>query len=109
MRTSRKKFRKKCQELRAWLKAVRSVLPVKEWWPVLKAKLVGHYQYYGVSGNMRGIARFYFRTLRLVLKWLNRRSQRKSFSWAGFATYLGHYPLPKPRIVHNLYTLSPVT
>ena len=53
--TSRKKFRKKCQELKTWLKAVRNQLPVKEWWPVLKAKLQGHYQYYGVSGNMRGI------------------------------------------------------
>jgi group II intron reverse transcriptase/maturase len=107
--TSRKKFRKKCQELRMWLKAVRSMIPVKEWWPVLKAKLAGHYQYYGVSGNMRGIARFYYRAVRLVLKWLNCRSQRRSFTWDGFRTYLGHYPLPKPRIVHNLYTLSPVT
>lgn len=107
--TSRKKFRKKCQELRVWLKAVRSRIPAKAWWPVLKAKLIGHYQYYGVSGNMRGIARFYRFTLRAVLKWLNRRSQCKSFSWAGFLTYLGHYPLPQPRIVHNLYTLSPVT
>jgi len=62
-----------------------------------------------VSGNMRGIARFYYRAVRLVLKWLNCRSQRRSFTWDGFRTYLGHYPLPKPRIVHNLYTLSPVT
>jgi group II intron reverse transcriptase/maturase len=106
--TSRKKFRKKCRELREWLKAMRSVLPVKEWWPVLKAKLLGHYQYYGVSGNMRGIARFYHRALRMVLKWLNRRSQCKSFAWDGFIAYLGHYPLPRPRIVHSLYTLSPV-
>jgi hypothetical protein len=97
------------RDLVARLKAVRNLLPVKEWWPVLKAKLLGHYQYYGVSGNMRGIARFYRHTLRLVLKWLNRRSQCKSFAWAGFNTYLGHYPLPKPRIVHNLYTLSPAT
>jgi group II intron reverse transcriptase/maturase len=107
--TSRKKFRKKCQELRVWLKAVRNRLPVQEWWPVLRAKLRGHYQYYGVSGNMRGITRFYRHTLRQTLKWLNRRSQRKSFSWEGFLAYLGHYPLPTPRIVYNLYTLSPVT
>jgi len=76
---------------------------------VLTAKLRGHYQYYGVSGNMRGIARYYRLAQRMVWKWLNRRSQRKSFSWAGFLTYLRHYPLPQPRIVHNLYTLSPVT
>jgi group II intron reverse transcriptase/maturase len=106
--TSRKKFRKKCQELRTWLKKVRSQLPVKAWWPVLKAKLQGHYQYYGVSGNMRGLTRYYRFAIGLVKKWLNRRSQKRSFSWERFLAYLGHYPLPTPRIVHNLYTLSPV-
>ena len=105
--TSRKKFRKRCQELKTWLKAVRSRLPVKEWWPVLKAKLRGHYQYYGVSGNMRGLTCFYRFTVRLVHKWLNRRSQRRTFYWLRFLAYLKHYPLPLPRIVHNLYTLSP--
>jgi hypothetical protein len=106
--TSRKKFRKRCQELKTWLKTVRSQLPVKQWWPVLKAKLQGHYQYYGVSGNMRGLTRYYYIALRLVQKWLNRRSQRRTFPWPRFLAYLRHYPLPRPRIVHNLYTLSPV-
>ena len=108
-RTSRKKFRKKCKELNLWLKCTRNFRPVKEWWPILAAKLRGHYQYYGVSGNMPSLQRYYGLALRLVLKWLNRRSQRRSFNWAGFNEYLKHYPLPPPRIVHNLYTLSPVT
>ena len=105
--TSRKKFRKKCGELNDWLKAVRNRCPVKEWWSVLKAKLTGHYQYYGISGNMRLLNRYYWLTVRLAMKWLNRRSQKHSFSWEGFEAYLKHYPLPKPRIVHDLYTLSP--
>jgi group II intron reverse transcriptase/maturase len=108
-RTSRKKFRKKCQELNLWLKRTRNAHPAKAWWPILAAKLRGHYQYYGVSGNMPSLHRYYRLALRLALKWLNRRSQRRSFSWAGFYKYLEHYPLPTPRIVHNLYTLSPVT
>ena len=108
-RTSRKKFRKTCKELNLWLKRIRNFLPVKQWWPILAAKLRGHYQYYGVSGNMPSLQRYDRLALRLVLKWLNRRSQRRSFNWAGFDEYLKHYPLPKPRIVHNLYTLSPVT
>jgi len=108
-RTSRKKFRKKCKELNEWLRKIRNFLPAKEWWPILAAKLRGHYQYYGVSGNMPSLQRFHRVALRLALKWLNRRSQRRSFSWEGFNRYLQHYPLPKPRIVHNLYTLSPVT
>jgi group II intron reverse transcriptase/maturase len=107
-KTSRKRFRMRCKEMNAWLKSVRNVAKVKDWWPVLQAKLRGHYQYYGVSGNMRSIGRYHWTTIRMVLKWLNRRSQRKSFNWAGYLNYLEKYPLPKPRIVHNMYTLSPV-
>ena len=67
---------------------------MKEWWPILAAKLRGHYQYYGVSGNMPSLQRYYRLAMRLALKWLNRRSQRRSFNWAGFNAYLKHYPLP---------------
>jgi len=38
-RTSRKEFRKKCQELNDWLKDVRNRHPVREWWPILAARL----------------------------------------------------------------------
>ena len=74
---------------------------------MLKAKLTGHYQYYGLSGNMRSLSRYYRRVVQLAMKWLNRRSQKQSFSWKGFWVYLKHYPLPTPRIVHKLNTLSP--
>lgn len=108
-RTSRKKFRMRSKEMNQWLKSIRNVAKAKVWWPVLASKLRGHYQYYGVSGNMESIKRYHHLTIRLVFKWLNRRSQCKSFNWERFNKYLNHYPLPKPRIVHNLYTLSPVT
>jgi len=107
-KTSQKKFRMKCKEMNNWLRKIRNYKKAKEWWPVLEAKLRGHYQYYGVSGNMRSVHCFYMLTIRTVYKWLNRRSQRKSFSWESFLKYLERYPLPKPKIVHNLYTLSPV-
>lgn len=108
-KTSGKKFRKACRELNQWLKAVRNACRVKEWWPVLRAKLQGHYQYYGISGNTRATGKFYRLVVRMAWKWLNRRSQRRSFSWEQFWKYLNRYPLPEPRIVHNLYILKPVT
>ena len=107
-KTSRKKFRMKCKEMNNWLRKIRNFRKAKEWWPILQAKLRGHYQYYGVNGNMQSLKRFYSLTLRMTLKWLNRRSQRKSFNWKMFYKYLEHYPLPRPRIMHNLYMLSPV-
>jgi group II intron reverse transcriptase/maturase len=103
-RTSRKKFSAKCKELNNWLKSIRNFIETKEWWKILRAKLRGHYQYYGVSENYSGIERFYRQALRMVRKWLNRRSQKKSMSWEKFDHYLKCYPLPKPSIRHNFYT-----
>jgi group II intron reverse transcriptase/maturase len=102
--TSRKKFRKCCRDMNIWLRTIRNCRKVKEWWPILKAKLRGHYQYYGVSGNTKALKRFYHKTLWLVRKWLNRRCQRQSFNWANYCEYLKHYPLPTPRITCKLYT-----
>ncbi|MGH7252681.1 MAG: group II intron reverse transcriptase/maturase [Nitrospiraceae bacterium] len=107
-RSSRKKFRAKMKAMNEWLKSVRNAVRLREWWVVLRAKLLGHYRYYGVSGNLIGIKRYYLRVLALVYKWINRRSQKRSYNRGGFAHYLEYYPLPKPRIYRNLYTLSAV-
>jgi len=107
-KTSNKKFRMKCKEMNNWLMQIRNYQKTREWWPILQAKLRGHYQYYGVSGNMPHLEKFYALTERMVLKWLNRRMRHKSLNWESFREYREHYPLPKPKIVHNFYTLSPV-
>ena len=101
--TSRKKFSAKCREMNDWLRSIRNQVKTKDWWKILAAKLRGHFQYYGVSENYVSIAKFYKLTIRMVRKWLNRRSQKRKMSWAGFTEYLEHYPLPQPRIVHKFY------
>jgi RNA-directed DNA polymerase len=104
--TAVKKFGKKVKELNLWIKGQRNLHTLRELWKMLTVKLRGHYQYYGISGNYRGIYRYYRCALRLAFKWLNRRSQRKTFNWQQFLKYLERYPLPKPHIVHRLYGLS---
>ncbi len=106
-KTSRSKFRKACKAMKDWLRRIRSVMRIEEIWPILAAKLRGHYNYYGVSGNSRMIVRFGYVTIRAVMKWLNRRSQCRSFTWKKFSAYMVHYPLPRPRIVHNFYRPLP--
>ncbi len=106
-KTSGKKYSAKCRAMNVWLKAVRNQVKTKEWWKILIAKLRGHFQYYGVSENYNGIVRFYKFTIRMVRKWMNRRSQKRKMSWDRFTKYLEHYPLPKPKIVHSFY-VSPV-
>jgi hypothetical protein len=101
--TSRKKFRHKLEALNQWLRAVRNAQPLMDWWETLRQKLRGHYQYYGLSGNMRALRAFYREALRLAQKWINRRSQRRSYSWTEFLRFLRDHPLPEPRIVHRIY------
>ena len=105
-KTSGKKFRAKCKSLNVWLKSIRNKIKTKDWWKILRLKLFGHFQYYGISGNYISISKFYRRALFLTHKWLNCRSQKKSMNWERFYQYLDCYPLPKPKIKYNLYALS---
>ena len=102
-KTSSKKLRAKLKAMNLWLKSVRNAVPLKEWWPVLRAKVQGHYTYYGVSGNMRALQAFGWMTQKWAFKWINRRSQKRSYNWEQFFRYLQWNPLPRPRIYHHLY------
>lgn len=105
-RTSGVRYREKVKELNQWLRSVRSSVELSEWWEGLRVRLLGHYRYYGVSGNSRKLNAFYGQTLKLAYKWINRRSQKRSYNWEQFDARLRHHPLPLPRIHHRLYTLS---
>ena len=102
-RTSKDRRNAKLKEMKIWLKRVRNI-KIAYWWPILVAKLRGHYQYFGISGNYRSINSYFHQVKRLLFKWLNRRSQKRSFNGEGFLQYLNRYPLPKPKIYRNLYT-----
>lgn len=105
-KTSRKKLNAKLKEMTRWLKGVRNLLTLKDLWKTLKAKLAGHFRYFGVSGNYRAVRVYYSRVLGITLKWLNRRSQKRSFSWKTYGAYLKRYPLPTPKIHHDFYGLK---
>jgi group II intron reverse transcriptase/maturase len=96
-RTSRKKFRGSLKRFTEWCKEnCRSSL--KELFSKLNAKLRGYYRYYGVHGNSASLQQFYFWAMRTLFKWLNRRSQRRSYNWTGFGELLKHFRVEKPRI-----------
>lgn len=105
-KTARVKFIQKMKAMNIWLKNIRNAVKLEQWWPVLIMKLIGHYRYYGVSGNSYCIRIFYSQTVKLVYKWINRRSQKKSYNWTQFNRFLQFNPLPKPKIYYQLYTLS---
>jgi RNA-directed DNA polymerase len=103
LKTSSKTIDTKLKNVTEWIKNIRSKARMKEIWGTFCAKLRGHVQYYGVSFNSKQIQKFHYEATRLVYKWLNRRSQKKSFSWEKFLKFMERFPLPKARICHTLY------
>ena len=101
-RTSRKKFRAKLRAMKEWLKRVRNI-PVKEVMATLNRKLVGHYRYYGISHNGQMLVKFHYYTTLMLFRMMNRRSQKRSYTWEGFRQMLTYYPMAKPRIYFNIY------
>jgi group II intron reverse transcriptase/maturase len=104
-KTSMLRFRRKVKELNLWLKNVRNLVKLQEWWQVLRQKLIGHYSYYAISGNLVHSTKFYNRSIKLAFKWINRRSQKRSYSWEQYVRFLRYNPLPEPRIYHSIYAL----
>jgi group II intron reverse transcriptase/maturase len=101
-RTARKKYRTKLTEMNEWLKRNRH-LRLKDMTDKLNAKLRGHYQYYGITDNFDCISNFQYETWRMLFKWLNRRSQKRSYKWDEFDEMMKVFPLARPRIYCNIY------
>lgn len=96
IKTQVSKLGKKIQEFTEWLKANRSRLNTKQIWSITASKLRGHYNYYGYHCNRRKLNHYYYSVIGALFKWLNRRSQRKSFSYEKFKRMLKRTPLPLP-------------
>lgn len=106
LKTRAKTMRTKLKKVNEWAKQVRHEKPMKEIWQIFKAKLRGHVQYYGVSHNIEKINTFLHRATKIMFKWLNRRSQCKSFTWEKYQLFMRADPLPNGKIAHPLFRTS---
>jgi RNA-directed DNA polymerase len=101
-KTERKRFNGKLKQLNERLCRLR-MAGGKAMMDYVRRHLEGHIRYYGVSGNYRALSRYVNAASRLLFKWLNRRSQRRSIPWKRFRPLLLERVLPRIRIIHNLY------
>lgn len=102
VKTSNKKYRAKIREYKEWIKENRN-LKAKDIISKTNEKLRGHYHYFGVSFNMRMLKRYQHEIENLLVKWLNRRSQKKSYTYEKFREMVKIYPLEKPKIYVTLF------
>lgn len=101
-KTSRSRFGRALQRVTEWCRWNRH-RPVREQHKALVAKVRGHYNYFGITGNSRALSRFMLEVSRAWRKWLDRRSDRARMTWEHFRLLVSRYPLPVPRIVHGVY------
>lgn len=101
-KTSKKKFNMKVKAFQEWLRGERHS-EEKTLMKTVRQKLVGHYQYYGITDNSEMMGKFLLRIRRALFKWLNRRSQRKSFAYEKFEQFLARHRLPEPKIYVSIY------
>lgn len=103
VKSSGKRMRSKLKKVNAWAKAVRNEHEILTIWSLFCKKIGGHIRYYGVSFNSEQVEKFLFQSTAIMFRWLNRRSQRKSFTWDAFQEFIKVNPLPKVKVWHALY------
>jgi RNA-directed DNA polymerase len=99
-KTAGSRLSRSLDSVRQWCREHRH-LPVNEQWVALTRKLLGHFAYYGILGNINCLKRFRYHVTRAWHKWLSRRSNKARMPWERFSELEQRYPLPPARLRCN--------
>ena len=99
-RTARKSLKNSLARVKLWCKDNRH-RRLPDLFKALNAKLRGYFNYFGVYGNLPSLEEFWYHVTGYVKKYLNQRSQRKSYNWEGFKQLLAQFGVVKPHIVNR--------
>ncbi len=94
-RTSRKKLSASLRKFTDWARKARHVLRKGEMLRAARSRVIGHLSYYAITDNSERCSFFVYRTTRILYKWLNRKSQRKAYTWEGFNQALAWVRWPR--------------
>lgn len=106
VKTSPKKLHRCIQAFKEWIKQNRNRNPTQKLWDLAASKLRGHFNYFGVTFNQSKLSHFHYVCVGLLYKWLNRRSQKRSWTWEQFKRRLWFQPLPKPPLGFELTDIT---
>jgi hypothetical protein len=101
-KTSRKKLGGSLREFTDWARKARHVLKKGEMLRQARTKVMGHLSYYAVTDNLERCSYYVYCTKHIVFKWLNRKSQRKAYTWESFTQALEWVGWPQVRVRKDL-------
>ena len=100
-KTSSKRLTRSVVNISNFIKSNRH-MKLRDLIAAINVKLRGHYSYYGITFNSRGISCYFLQVKRLLLKWLNRRGGKRKWNWETFSLLVENWnPLVKPLIYHS--------
>jgi len=100
-KTSKKKFAKSMSKISKWIKEHRH-MKLNKLIEAINVRLRGHYNFYGVTFNSRGISKYFSEVSKLLFKWINRRGGKKKWNWERYNKLIKQWiVLLKPRIYHK--------
>ena len=102
LRTRKARLRRAILAAAEWCRGQRHQA-VEEQHATLTRRIEGHFNYFGVNGNLRSMRVLNAQVERAWHKWLSRRGQRKPTSWERFKDVLRAFPLPTPTIRVQLW------
>jgi group II intron reverse transcriptase/maturase len=106
VRTDSKRMRRIVRDFKEWCKGHRHKR-IAWIMGMVKAKLRGLRNYFGVQGNSACLRKLNHTFRKTLYKWLNRRSQRKSYAWPAFARIWTMYNVSSlGRLNNNGFQLS---
>ena len=98
-RTSRKKLGQSLRKFDDWARQARHVLKKGEMVRRARTRVVGHLNYYAITDNSARCREYLHCVEQILFKWLNRKSQRRAYTWKGFiqARTWANWPTPSIR------------
>lgn len=101
-RTSSKKLRQSLHTFTEWARRARCVLSKGEMLLKARIRIIGHLNYYAITDNREQCNKYVYHATQILFKWLNRKSQRRAYTWEGFNHLLTTVRWLKPNIRKNL-------
>lgn len=101
-RTSRKKFGISIAKFTDWARRNRNLMSKREMLESARRRVVGYLNYYAITDNSEKCTAYLHHVTQILFKWLNRKSQRRSYTWEGYLQALEQVGWPKPRIRKDL-------
>ncbi|TEB05152.1 Group II intron-encoded protein LtrA [Pelotomaculum propionicicum] len=96
-KTEKMRLRRSIIRLQATLREIRHA-PIKEQVTVINSVLRGHYNYYGMAGNMKSLFRIYHRTEQYWRRMLSSRCSKGYVTWEKFNAIKSMFPLLRPKL-----------